>query len=698
MNTLNPSTQKQDDSQRSQLVSLLTDMFREALEMQNDGQATTEERLQADSATRFSDFDSAVDVLADVLFRLASDAHRLGSSVRVVLAAKRMRLRLLHLKAELSSQVRSLIFLETSRQDTTSPQRSETLPQAFRDLSEDVEQLTSCLHEFPKFADVSDSRALRTLQNDLLLCDGITVPEGIPALLAKQEHEVENKLNLIQIATFFSGITATAISFSAQGMDKDTISVAVNGFWFTSLYVHPAVIVTTAVLTIIMLIGFLAGYAWLCFGSTNSDASSISSGASMSLEKLQPFQRQDGGGFKFQLARQLLGLPVARLPTMELLLAITVSAGVQRRMSVRMFTQRLTKIDMKRELNDHTNLVNHLQFSPDGSRLVTTSRDQRSLLYRFDQKRMPVLWRTMVHVDGEARQLDWSPNGQFLLARLANIIQVWSKDGVLLRGHRGLNSRSAVWIPTTDSTPGDLRAGCFLSAEEGKIICMHKDAGFRAEYVADYPSGKLDIQDIEITNDGRRFIAIGSLDRKSNQPVPQRCAIERQIIVYDMDAQIVERCIPVSRDVHDVTLAQNGVHALVSYRLKTPPQLWKFELPKGNRPLSLTLEQTYLAEEDAVSFAGSSYFGGENDQLVLCAGKAGGVYIWHTHTGKLLRHITAKEGMGADLSCVAGSRQENPFIVATGSINGAVQIWAKDIRDVVDMGKKNVAKQEKREE
>ncbi|KAI0030317.1 WD40-repeat-containing domain protein [Vararia minispora EC-137] len=593
------------------------------------------------------------------------------------------------------------------------------------------------------------------------------------------------------VATFFSGVTATAISISAQSTNNDTVSAAVNGFWFTSLVLstlttvnlllgvswrrspyrvandqaplivkfwlelapigflalsvinfsigfalfswsssqHPAVIITTIVLTSIMVIGFIAGYAWLwyereisdsvrfvdkvwlfamavfksfrprsqlplhaadistsstiSFGSTVTDASSLYSEANMSLEKLWVPPRQSDAQHKFQLAKRLLGLPVTRLRNMELLLAIAVSAGVQRGVSVRMLTQRLRAIKMKYEPTDHTDLVNHLQFSPDGSRLVTTSRDQRSLLYVFDENRKPNLWRTMVHIEGEARQLDWSPSGEFLLARLANVIQVWSKDAVLLRGHRRSNSRSVVWVPTAD-TPDDPRSGCFLSAEEGKVVCTHKDAGFRAEYLVDYPSGKLDIQDLEVTNDGRRFIAIGSLDRRSSQPVPQR--------LYDMDAQIVERCIPISRDVRDITLAQDGMHAL------TPPQLWKFELPKGGRPVSLTLEQTYLAEEDTVSFAGSSYFGGENDQLVLCAGKAGDVYIWHTRTGKLLRHITARECMGADLSCIAGSRQENPFMVATGSINGAVQIWAKDIRDVVDMGRKNVAKQEKREE
>lgn len=102
---------------------------------------------------------------------------------------------------------------------------------------------------------------------------------------------------------------------------------------------------------------------------------------------------------------------------------------------------------------------------------------------------------------------------------------------------------------------------------------------------------------------------------------------------------------PVLNDVRDITLARQGLVALISYENKVhisiyvfeshqlsnrtsyqaPPQLWKLELVKDreNNLIStarLTLRHTYMPKAP-VDFAGPSYFGGKNDELVLCAGK-----------------------------------------------------------------------------
>ena len=58
---------------------------------------------------------------------------------------------------------------------------------------------------------------------------------------------------------------------------------------------------------------------------------------------------------------------------------------------------------------------------------------------------------------------------------------------------------------------------------------------------------------------------------------------------------------------------------------KAPPQLWRIEFVKdrtneANVTARLSLHQTYMPKMP-VDFAGPSYFGGSNDQLVLCAGK-----------------------------------------------------------------------------
>lgn len=94
-----------------------------------------------------------------------------------------------------------------------------------------------------------------------------------------------------------------------------------------------------------------------------------------------------------------------------------------------------------------------------------------------------------------------------------------------------------------------------------------------------------------------------------------------------------------------------------------------------------------------VDFAGPSYFGGKNDQLVLCAGKgvflirsiaqgtpqltsilAGDIHIWDRESAALLHHVRA-QALGGDLTCIAWNAAVEPFMFATGSHDGGVRIW-----------------------
>ncbi|KAG1850768.1 hypothetical protein C8R48DRAFT_778113 [Suillus tomentosus] len=104
---------------------------------------------------------------------------------------------------------------------------------------------------------------------------------------------------------------------------------------------------------------------------------------------------------------------------------------------------------------------------------------------------------------------------------------------------------------------------------------------------------------------------------------------------------------PVVNDVRDITISKRGGNVLISFERKTPPQLWKMELvrdAKGREQHSfaqvarLLLRHTYLPKAQ-VDIAGSSYFGDKEDQLVLCAGKAGDIHIWDRDSAALLHYI-----------------------------------------------------------
>jgi len=131
-------------------------------------------------------------------------------------------------------------------------------------------------------------------------------------------------------------------------------------------------------------------------------------------------------------------------------------------------------------------------------------------------------------------------------------------------------------------------------------------------------------------------------------------------------------------DVRDITIARSGLVALVSYEDKAPPELWRLEQDKlSNNTYKLTLRHVFLPKV-SVEFAGQSYFGGRDDELVLCAAKAGDLHIWDRVTAVLLHHIRAQD-VGGDLTCVAWSpAADNPVMFATGSQIGEVRIWNSD--------------------
>lgn len=56
---------------------------------------------------------------------------------------------------------------------------------------------------------------------------------------------------------------------------------------------------------------------------------------------------------------------------------------------------------------------------------------------------------------------------------------------------------------------------------------------------------------------------------------------------------------------------------------------------------------------------------------------AGDIHIWDQESGSILHHVRAQD-LGGDLTCIAWNHAEdNPFMFATGSHDGALRIWTK---------------------
>ncbi|KAJ7485562.1 hypothetical protein FB451DRAFT_1230279 [Mycena latifolia] len=323
-------------------------------------------------------------------------------------------------------------------------------------------------------------------------------------------------------------------------------------------------------------------------------------------------------------------------------------------------------------LDAHQALVRHLQFSPDGKFLATSSWDRTSIIWRIEKPSL-LLHRVLAHPQGFVGQVAWSDTGNILLTKLNRGMKVWTEDGVCQKTiDRQTNVESITWFPGSQA---------FLSVEGSTVTKLD----LRGNILDQYNFGRMKLHDVAVTPDGTRLLGVGPLLESPTGLQPSKSPAEKRLAVYNTELKQIEHQTPVLNDVRDVTLARNtrqGLIALVSYENKAPPQLWKMELLKDRENAALlvaklTLRHTYMPKH-AVEFAGPSYFGGKNDELVLCAGKAGDIHIWDQESGTLLRHIRAQAQQSGDLTCIAWNHAaEDPFMFATGSHDGAVRIWTK---------------------
>ncbi|KAF7360499.1 Catabolite degradation [Mycena venus] len=310
---------------------------------------------------------------------------------------------------------------------------------------------------------------------------------------------------------------------------------------------------------------------------------------------------------------------------------------------------KLGKLMATEALEAHQALVRHLQFSPDGKFLATSSWDRTSIIWRIEKGTL-TSHRVLAHAQGFVGQVAWSDTGNVLLTKLIRGMKVWTEDGVCQKTiDRQTNVESITWFPGSQS---------FLSVEGNTVTKLD----LRGNILDQYDFGPMKLHDVAVTPDGTRLLGVGPLLQSPTGLHPSKSPAEKRLVVYNMELKQVEHQTPVLNDVRDVTLARNtrqGLIALVSYENKAPPQLWRMELLKDRENAALlvarlTLRHTYMPKR-AVEFAGPSYFGGKNDELVLCAGKAGDIHIWDQESGTLLRYIPPAQQNG-DLTHDGGVR------------------------------------------
>ncbi|VDC07917.1 unnamed protein product [Peniophora sp. CBMAI 1063] len=330
-------------------------------------------------------------------------------------------------------------------------------------------------------------------------------------------------------------------------------------------------------------------------------------------------------------------------------------------------------------LSAHTALVRHLQFSPDGQHLATSSWDRTSVISPAASPFGP--HRTLAHPSGIVSGVAWSPDGMHLLAQLNRSVEIWTESGVCTRTiGRKHPIQSIAWLPH----------GHAFMIVEGNVITVLDVSN---QKIGEYWFERLKIHGIAPTTDGTRVLLVGTLLSSQDGLRPGKGRDEKRIISYNMEREEIECQVPVLSDVRDIALAKSGLHALVSYACKAP-QLWELETYKqrtetvgpapGQEPPTsprtsattsrLSLKRTYYASHAQDGFSAPGCFGGTDDELVLCASKSGSIHIWDRDSGLLLHEFYAHDLGGGDITCIAWNPTACMF--ATGRHDGAVRVWS----------------------
>lgn len=337
---------------------------------------------------------------------------------------------------------------------------------------------------------------------------------------------------------------------------------------------------------------------------------------------------------------------------------------------------KLKTLEPVQDLSVHTALVRHLQFSPSGKYLATSSWDRSSVIFRVEDAFS--IHAILVHVRGFIGQVAWSDSSTLLLTRLPREIKVWTEDGLCKKTiERPHSVSSVVWLPANETQ--------FFSVEGSRVLKLD----IKGRVLDSYHFGGIQLHSVAVTPDGQRLLGVGPLLAAPNGMHPSRTTrVEKCIVVFNIETRTFENRIPVFDDVRDIKVSKRGGNVLVSFEYKTPPQLWKMELVRDNKDREnphaqtarLILRHTYEPTAH-VDFVGPSYFGGMDDQLVLCAGKAGDIHIWERDTAILLHYIRPQVFDG-DLTCVTWNHStDDSFMLATGSHDGTVQIWKTPMWD-----------------
>ncbi|KAI9676439.1 MAG: hypothetical protein M1817_000596 [Caeruleum heppii] len=288
-------------------------------------------------------------------------------------------------------------------------------------------------------------------------------------------------------------------------------------------------------------------------------------------------------------------------------------------------------------LERHTDEVLFLEFSHDGSRLATSSKDRTAIIYSVPS--FEVL-QVLADHDAAVVNLKWSPDDSKVIScSQDHKARMWdTRTGALVLSidHFKEPVTTCSWAPD---------GKCFVTGSLDKqlALCVWNLDGERIHCW----SGEHRIQDCCITPDGRRLVAIST---------------ERRIYVYDFHTRDEEYSITLKVDFTCVSVSLDSRYILVSMS-DSEIQLLDIETVEVVRRFKGHKQGNFIIH---------SVLGGAGENFVISGSEDSRVYIWHREHGTLLETLS-----GHKSGCVnaVAWNPHNPRMFATAGDDHKVRIW-----------------------
>jgi WD40 repeat protein len=195
-----------------------------------------------------------------------------------------------------------------------------------------------------------------------------------------------------------------------------------------------------------------------------------------------------------------------------------------------------------------------LDFSPDGTKIVTGCTNNKMNIYRVSDGD---LLHTITAHNTWVMSVDWSPNGNFVVSGGSdNLVRLWDTSGMLIRtmtGHTG-----AVQSVRFSADGNYIISG----SKDDRIKVWESATGNLVRTISGHGG---DVMQVDISDNGERIVS-GSADSTI------------RVWNFATGGQLMQFGIPSSGKVYTVDFAPDNHHVAVG-TAKGDVQLWDIELP-----------------------------------------------------------------------------------------------------------------------